>query len=118
MSRVWDGAGSSERNTTPARPGPGGGGRLGRVRASIAGGSGYTGGELLRLLLDHPEVEVVQVTSERRAGKRVVGVHPNLRKRTDLKFVPLEDLEPCDVLFLGLPHGSSEKQIDRVRDIA
>jgi N-acetyl-gamma-glutamyl-phosphate/LysW-gamma-L-alpha-aminoadipyl-6-phosphate reductase len=86
---------------------------LGRVRASIAGGSGYTGGELLRLLLGHPHVEVGQVTSERRAGKRVVGAHPNLRKRTTLTFVRAEELEPCDVLFLCLPHGASGEQIER-----
>jgi N-acetyl-gamma-glutamyl-phosphate/LysW-gamma-L-alpha-aminoadipyl-6-phosphate reductase len=91
---------------------------LGRVRASIAGGSGYTGGELLRLLLDHPEVEVAQVTSERRAGKRVVGVHPNLRKRTTLTFVSVDDLELCDVLFLALPHGSSGQHIDRYLGLA
>jgi N-acetyl-gamma-glutamyl-phosphate/LysW-gamma-L-alpha-aminoadipyl-6-phosphate reductase len=91
---------------------------LGRVRASVAGGSGYTGGELIRLLLDHPEVEVGQVTSERRAGKRIVGVHPNLRKRTNLTFVSVDDLEPCDVLFLALPHGFSGQNIDRYLSLA
>jgi [amino group carrier protein]-6-phospho-L-2-aminoadipate/5-phospho-L-glutamate reductase len=91
---------------------------LGRVRASIVGGSGYTGGELLRLLLGHPEIEVAQVTSERRAGKRVTGTHPNLRKRTDLTFVSSDDLEPCDVLFLGLPHGASSERIDRFLELA
>jgi N-acetyl-gamma-glutamyl-phosphate/LysW-gamma-L-alpha-aminoadipyl-6-phosphate reductase len=91
---------------------------LGRVKASIIGGSGYTGGELLRLLLSHPQVEVAQVTSERRAGKRVVGVHPNLRKKTDLKFVSSQDVEACDVLFLALPHGSAGDQIERFRDLA
>jgi LysW-gamma-L-alpha-aminoadipyl-6-phosphate/LysW-L-glutamyl-5-phosphate reductase len=91
---------------------------LGRVTASIVGGSGYTGGELLRLLLDHPCVDVAQVTSERRAGKRVTGAHPNLRKRTDIKFVSVEDLEPCDVLFLCLPHGASGERIGRFLDLA
>ncbi|HEX8918502.1 MAG TPA: N-acetyl-gamma-glutamyl-phosphate reductase [Chloroflexota bacterium] len=91
---------------------------MGRITASIAGGSGYTGGELLRILLDHPEVDVAQVTSERRAGKRVVGVHPNLRKRTSLSFVSAADLQPCDVLFLALPHGASGDQIDRFLNLA
>jgi N-acetyl-gamma-glutamyl-phosphate/LysW-gamma-L-alpha-aminoadipyl-6-phosphate reductase len=91
---------------------------LGRIKASIAGGSGYTGGELIRLLLDHPDVEIGQVTSERRAGKRVVGVHPNLRKRTTLTFVSVDDLAPCDVLFLALPHGASGAEIDRYLDLA
>lgn len=91
---------------------------MGRVRASIAGASGYTGGELLRLLLGHPDVQVSQVTSERRAGKRVVGVHPNLRKRTDLTFTRMEDLQPVDVLFLCLPHGASSRQIEQLLEIA
>jgi len=82
------------------------------IRASIVGGSGYTGGELLRILLGHPEVEVVQVTSERQAGKRVTRVHPNLRGRTELKFASAADLEAVDVLFLGLPHGVAMKRFD------
>jgi N-acetyl-gamma-glutamyl-phosphate/LysW-gamma-L-alpha-aminoadipyl-6-phosphate reductase len=57
-------------------------------------------------------VEVAQVTSERRAGKRVTGVHPNLRKRTDLTFSAADDLEPCDVVFLALPHGASGERMD------
>ncbi len=72
---------------------------------SILGGSGYAGGELVRLLLDHPEVTVKQVTSERSAGKFIRSTHPNLRKRTDLKFSRLEQVAPCDVLFVALPHG-------------
>ncbi|MEJ2710670.1 MAG: N-acetyl-gamma-glutamyl-phosphate reductase, partial [Anaerolineales bacterium] len=54
--------------------------------AAIVGGSGYTGGELLRLLLAHPEIEVVQVTSRSHLGEYVYQVHPNLRKQTSLKF--------------------------------
>ena len=68
------------------------------LTASIVGGSGYGGGELLRLLLDHPEVEVSQVTSERFAGKPVTRVHPNLRGATSLKFSAISDLEPCDLI--------------------
>ncbi|MHB1005933.1 MAG: N-acetyl-gamma-glutamyl-phosphate reductase [Chloroflexota bacterium] len=77
------------------------------MRVSVVGGSGYAGGELVRLLLGHPKVTINQVTSESNAGKYVHSLHPNLRKRTDLKFVSMRDLEPCDVLFLSLPHGSS-----------
>ncbi|GAC1632722.1 MAG: N-acetyl-gamma-glutamyl-phosphate reductase [Chloroflexota bacterium] len=91
---------------------------MGRIKVSIAGASGYTGGELLRLLLGHPQVDIGQATSERRAGKRVVGVHPNLRKRTDLLFSRVEDLEKCDVLFLALPHGASGASIDRFLGLA
>jgi len=83
------------------------------IQVSIVGGSGYVGGELLRLLLDHPQVEVRQVTSERNAGTFVHSVHPNLRGRTKLKFSALSALEPCDLLFLALPHGEAMTQIDR-----
>lgn len=83
------------------------------MRASIVGGSGYTGGEVLRLLLDHPKVEVAQVTSRQQAGFFVFNVHPNLRGRTRLQFVSPDQLEPCDVLFLCLPHGEASKQIER-----
>jgi LysW-gamma-L-alpha-aminoadipyl-6-phosphate/LysW-L-glutamyl-5-phosphate reductase len=91
---------------------------LGRIRASIAGASGYTGGELLRILLNHPGAEVAQVTSEKRSGKRVTGAHPNLRSRTDLTFVPIANLQPCDVLFLALPHGTSGAQISQFLELA
>jgi N-acetyl-gamma-glutamyl-phosphate/LysW-gamma-L-alpha-aminoadipyl-6-phosphate reductase len=85
---------------------------------SIVGGSGYGGGELLRLLLGHPEVRVKQVTSESNAGKFVHKVHPNLRKRTDLKFVTMADLEPCDALFTGLPHGAGWEHHDHWAAVA
>jgi N-acetyl-gamma-glutamyl-phosphate/LysW-gamma-L-alpha-aminoadipyl-6-phosphate reductase len=80
--------------------------------AAIAGGSGYAGGELLRLLLDHPQIEVTQVTSQQHAGRYVQWVHPNLRGRTALKFSELVTLEPADILFLALPHGHSAGQIE------
>ncbi len=89
-----------------------------KVRVSIAGGSGYGGGELLRLLLFHPHVEVLQATSERHAGQPVSRVHPNLRKQTQLQFVALADLQPCDLLFLALPHGEAVRQIDRFITLA
>ena len=82
------------------------------VRASIVGGSGYAGGELLRLLLGHPQVEVAQVTSQRFASRFVHGVHPNLRGSTRLKFSSLDTLEACDLLFLALPHGRTAEQIE------
>ena len=88
------------------------------IRVSIAGASGYTGGELLRLLLFHRDVELGQVTSERLAGKFVHNAHPNLRAATKLKFASAADLEPCDVLFLCLPHGQSMARIDEFRALA
>lgn len=83
------------------------------ISASILGASGYTGGELLRLLLQHPQVRLKQVTSERLVGKFVSGAHPNLRGTTKLKFSSLDELDVCDVLFLCLPHGESMNQFDR-----
>ena len=88
------------------------------MNVSIIGGSGYAGGELVRLLLDHPEVTIQQVTSERNAGKFVRSVHPNLRKRSDLKFSSLADLQPTDVLFSALPHGVAMGQMAELRQKA
>ena len=85
------------------------------IRASIAGASGYAGGELLRLLLGHPSVEVGQITSERMAGRFAHRVHPNLRGLTRLRFSALDELSACDVLFLCLPHGESSRRIDDFR---
>jgi N-acetyl-gamma-glutamyl-phosphate/LysW-gamma-L-alpha-aminoadipyl-6-phosphate reductase len=89
-----------------------------RLRATIVGASGYVGGELLRLLLDHPHLEVAQVTSERNAGAFVHFTHPNLRGRTKLQFVSAAEVEPCDILFLGLPHGGAMGRIDEFAALA
>lgn len=83
------------------------------ITASILGGSGYTGGELLRLLLGHPQVEVQQITSRQYAGKFVHVAHPNVRGATSLKFTTPDALEPCDVLFLCLPHKKAAADIER-----
>jgi len=88
------------------------------INVSIVGGSGYTGGELLRLLLFHDACEVKQVTSERFAGRAVHKAHPNLRNATALKFCTLEDLEPCDVLLLCLPHGRTVERFDTFSALA
>ena len=90
----------------------------GGLKVSIVGASGYAGGELLRLLLGHPNVEVSQATSESHLGEFVYQQHPNLRKRTTLKFTSRDVLEPCDVLFLALPHGESQKHIDQYATVA
>lgn len=83
------------------------------IRASIVGGSGYTGGELLRVLLGHPRVEVVQATSQQHLGEYVYQLHPNLRKQTTIKFSSPDELEPCDVLFLAMPHGKAQHHIEQ-----
>ncbi len=89
-----------------------------RVRATIVGGSGYTGGELLRLLLAHPGVEVAQATSESHAGEPVGRRHPNLRRRTELRFSRAAELQPCDTLFACLPHGETMGRIDELRAVS
>lgn len=88
------------------------------VCASIIGGSGYTGGELLRLLLAHPDVEVAQVTSRKHLGEYVYQVHPNLRKRTALKFSDPDSVQECEVLFLALPHGQAQHKIEAFARLA
>ena len=88
------------------------------IAASIVGGSGYSGGELLRLSLHHAEMAIKQATSERLAGKFVHNAHPNLRGVSRLKFSRLDELEPCDVLFLCLPHGQAMERIDEFRQLA
>lgn len=85
---------------------------------SIIGGSGYSGGELLRLLLAHPCVEVRQVTSRSHLGEYVYQVHPNLRKRTQLKFSDPAALEPVDILFLAQPHGQAQHHIEEYARLA
>ena len=76
------------------------------MKVGIVGAGGYAGGELLRLLLTHPEVSEIVAGSESLAGKPVTAAHPNLRKRTDLQFVPYDGVAACDVLFLALPNGA------------
>ncbi len=88
------------------------------MKVSIVGASGYGGGELLRLLLNHPDVEVHQVTSERNAGKPVTRVHPNLRKRTSLDFCTVKELEKVDLLFVSLPHTQFMQRFNELSGLA
>lgn len=88
------------------------------IRAGIVGGSGYTGGELLRLLHFHPHVDVSQVTSRERAGRYIHTVHPNLRGVSTLKFIHPDALQACDLLFLALPHGTVARSIERYAGLA
>lgn len=85
--------------------------------ASVVGGSGFTGGEMLRLLAGHPEFELAQTTSRGYANKTVGSVHPNLRG-LDLRFVAPDALEPVDVLFVCTPHGVTMEHIEEYRDLA
>jgi N-acetyl-gamma-glutamyl-phosphate/LysW-gamma-L-alpha-aminoadipyl-6-phosphate reductase len=91
---------------------------MSRPQVAVVGGSGYIGGELVRLLLQHPAVALTQVTSESQQGKFVHSVHPNLRHLTRLKFISLEQLQPCDLLFLALPHGMVQTRLAMFRQLS
>ena len=77
------------------------------MNVAVVGGSGYVGGELVRLLLGHPDVHLTQVTSESMAGKPLARAHPNLRRATSLSFARRSELQATDVTFLATPHGES-----------
>ncbi len=79
------------------------------VRAAVAGASGYAGGELLRLLLAHPEVEIGALTGHANAGQRLGGLQPHLLPLADrvLESTTADVLAGHDVVFLALPHGQS-----------
>ncbi len=79
-----------------------------QIKAGIIGGAGYTGGETVRLLLNHPNVELSFVQSRSQAGKRITDLHVDLIGETDLVFVETYQ-DDVDVLFLCLPHGESKK---------
>lgn len=96
--------------------------KKGYLKAAIVGGSGYTGGELLRILLNHPFVEVVAVTSRTNRGRSVAKLHPNLRQKRDLNFIHPDDLtnevNDLDLLFTALPHRKSMELMGSYLSIA
>ena len=87
------------------------------MKIGIIGGTGYVGGELLRLLLLHPQAEVTMVTSRQSAGEYIFNVHPNLRGLTQLKFVPqdMNELQKnCYLIFTATPHGGSVNLVPKL----
>ena len=87
------------------------------LRVSVIGGGGYVGGELLRLLLQHPEVGDLLATSRSRAGVPIGDVHPGLHALTDVRFsgaAPDEAAADRDVVFLALEHGESSRIAESV----
>ncbi|MCS6773633.1 MAG: N-acetyl-gamma-glutamyl-phosphate reductase [Anaerolineae bacterium] len=93
---------------------------MSKLHCAIVGGTGYTGGELLRILSYHPHAEVTQVTSRSRMGEYVHTLHPNLRgtRHGALTFIRPEDVQKTDVIFLCLPHGEASRQIDHWAGLA
>ena len=88
------------------------------MRVSIVGASGYTGGEILRLLINHPEVVIGQVISRTYAGQPVRRVHPHLRESHLPAFVEPETLTNADLLVLAQPHGVAQRGIERYAQLA
>ncbi|WP_276345874.1 N-acetyl-gamma-glutamyl-phosphate reductase [Daejeonella sp. JGW-45] len=83
----------------------------GKIRVGIAGGAGYTGGELLRILINHPAVDIICIHSNSNAGNPVYEVHTDLYGDTDLKFTSTLS-QNIDVLFLCVGHGDARKFLD------
>ncbi len=88
------------------------------IKAGIVGGTGYTGVELLRLLAQHPQVEIAAITSRGEAGTAVVDMFPSLRGRVSLKFSDPKDalLDRCDVVFFATPNGIAMQQTGTLLD--
>lgn len=88
------------------------------IKVGIVGGTGYTGVELLRLLMQHPEAEVVAITSRGDAGMSVADMFPSLRRRTSLVFEDPEaaNLLACDVVFFATPNGIAMQQAPQLLD--
>ena len=88
-----------------------------QLSVAVIGASGYVGGEIVRLLLGHPNFELKFATSESFAGKPISKVHPNLRSATDLKFSKISEVEKVDVVFACLPHGSLATKISAIEKL-
>ncbi|MCQ1536190.1 N-acetyl-gamma-glutamyl-phosphate reductase [Methanosarcina sp. KYL-1] len=89
------------------------------IKAGIIGASGYTGGELLRLLVNHPDVELELATSRSLAGKPVASTHRHLEGFLGLKYEnpePEEIRERCDVVFVAVPHGTAMNYVPQLLD--
>jgi N-acetyl-gamma-glutamyl-phosphate reductase len=82
-----------------------------KVRAGIIGGAGYTGGEMLRILVNHPNVEIIFVNSKSNTGKYIYEVHTDLFGDSELKFTA-DIANDIDVLFLCVGHGDAKKFLD------
>ncbi len=86
------------------------------MRTAVIGASGYAGGELLRLLAIHPQLQVTQVSAHSNAGELITSVHPHLTTFQDQKFVAIESLNfgEIDVAFIALPHGQSASVVKNI----
>jgi len=85
-----------------------------KLRVGIEGGAGFTGGELIRLLLSHPKVEIAAATSSTFPGQPVFLAHPNLRGRTNLSFTRKLDYAKLDCIFLAGGHGDAMSEVPAI----
>lgn len=88
------------------------------IKAGIVGGTGYTGVELLRLLAQHPNIQLVTITSRKEAGMAVADMFPSLRGAVDIKFESPDTapLKQCDVVFFATPNGVAMQQTRELLD--
>lgn len=89
-----------------------------KIKVGIVGATGYTGVELLRILSQHPQVEIVAVTSRQDSGMPVADMFPSLRGHVDIAFQTPDEaqLEKCDVVFFATPHGVAMKEAQNLLD--
>jgi N-acetyl-gamma-glutamyl-phosphate reductase len=83
------------------------------MNVGVVGASGYAGGELLRLLGDHPEFDLTYIAAGSSSGEMITSIHPHLIQYSGLKFseTSIDELNKCDLVFFALPHGESAKLI-------
>jgi N-acetyl-gamma-glutamyl-phosphate reductase len=86
------------------------------MKIGLVGGSGYAGGELLRILAAHPHFSVVAISAHSNAGEQITSIHPQLQSYAGRKFTTfsLADFQECELIFLALPHGESAKVITQL----
>lgn len=91
---------------------------MAKKKIGIIGATGYTGSELVRILTNHPDVEITMITSESRAGELFSDVHPFLQGIADQKLVSINQIDEyeLDLVFLALPHGVSMDFVKRFKD--
>ena len=82
------------------------------IKIGIIGGAGYTAGELIRLLINHPEAEIIFINSQSNAGRKITDVHSGLLGETDLEFTDQLPLDTIDVLFFCMGHGDTRRFLE------
>lgn len=89
------------------------------MKIGVIGGSGYAGGELLRLLAEHPHFEVGAVSAHSNAGEQITSIHPQLQGYAGISFTsfPSPDYQDCELVFIALPHGESAKIISSLPEL-